>query len=130
MQSTTAETLAKAPAAGIPTGVIAVGEHHHGNGSGAGHDGGGADLGALLVALQAMKMGDFSVRLPGDLGGAMGKIASTFNEIVASNQQMSQQLERVGDAVGREGRTRSRVKLGLSAGAWGDMETSVNMMIE
>ena len=132
MQSTT-ETLTKAPTSGIPTGVISAGDHRlgigNGNGGG-GHDEGGADLGALLMALQSVRMGDFSVRLPGDLAGPMGKIAETFNEIVAANQQMSQQLERTGDAVGREGRTRSRVKFGLSAGAWGEMETSVNMMIE
>ena len=40
---------------------------------------------ALLAALQAMRRGDFSVRLPGDQTGIDGKIADTFNEIVASS---------------------------------------------
>jgi len=50
----------------------------------------------LLHALQAMRAGDFSVRMTGDHLGIEGKIADTFNEIVAANQRMAQQLERVG----------------------------------
>src|SRR5882724_5788099 len=46
----------------------------------------------LLHALQAMRSGDFSVRMTGDHLGIEGKIADTFNEIVAANQRMAQQL--------------------------------------
>ena len=77
-----------------------------------------------------MRFGDFSVRLPGDQTGLSGKIADTFNEIVAANERMAQQLEHVGQVVGREGKTRQRVKFGLSDGAWGEMETSVNTLID
>src|SRR5713226_3212430 len=84
----------------------------------------------LLHALQAMRSGDFSVRMTGDHLGIEGKIADTFNEIVAANERMAQQLERVGQVVGREGKTRQRVKFGLSLGAWGEMETSVNTLID
>ncbi len=38
------------------------------------------DLQDLLQALQAMRAGDFSVRMPGDQLGLMGKIADTFND--------------------------------------------------
>jgi len=84
----------------------------------------------LLHALQAMRVGDFSVRMAGDRVGIMGKIADTFNEIVATNQRMAKQVERVGQVVGREGKTRQRVRLGLSDGAWGEMEASVNSLID
>ena len=84
----------------------------------------------LLRALQAMRVGDFSVRLPVNAGGVEGKIADTFNEIVAANQTLAKQLEGVGQVVGREGRTRKRVKLGFSYGAWGEMETSINTLID
>ena len=67
----------------------------------------------LLHALQAMRAGDFSVRMTGDHIGIEGKIADTFNEIVAANQRMAQQLEHVGQVVGREGKTRQRVKFDL-----------------
>jgi HAMP domain-containing protein/CheY-like chemotaxis protein/signal transduction histidine kinase len=84
----------------------------------------------LLHALQAMRSGDFSVRMTGDHLGIDGKIADTFNEIVAANQRMAQQLERVGQVVGREGKTRQRVKFGLASGSWADMEGSVNTLID
>ena len=89
-----------------------------------------AELRELLHALQAMRVGDFSVRMAGDRIGIMGKIADTFNEIVAANQRMAQQLERVGQVVGREGKTRQRVRFGLAEGAWGEMEVSVNTLID
>src|SRR5471032_928135 len=84
----------------------------------------------LLHALQAMRSGDFSVRMTGDHLGVEGKIADTFNEIVAANQRMAQQLEHVGQVVGREGKTRQRVKFDLSSGSWADMEGSVNTLID
>ncbi|MEA1648553.1 HAMP domain-containing protein [Nitrospirillum sp. BR 11164] len=84
----------------------------------------------MLEALQAVRVGDFSVRMSGNHGGVLGKIADTFNEIVAANERMAQQLERVGQVVGREGKTRQRVKFNLSNGSWGDMEGSVNSLID
>jgi HAMP domain-containing protein/CheY-like chemotaxis protein/signal transduction histidine kinase len=84
----------------------------------------------LLHALQAMRSGDFSVRMSGDYLGIDGKIADTFNEIIAANERMAQQLERVGQVVGREGKTRQRVKFGLASGSWADMEGSVNTLID
>src|SRR6266852_6947102 len=87
--------------------------------------GSSAELHDLLNALQAMRVGDFSVRMPGDQVGLMGKIADTFNEIVAANERMAKQLDRVGQVVGREGKTRQRVKLSMSSGAWSEMENSI-----
>src|SRR5213082_3296140 len=84
----------------------------------------------LLLALQAMRSGDFSVRMSGDYLGIDGKIADTLNEIIAANQRMAQQLELVGQVVGREGKTRQRVKFGLASGSWADMEGSVNTLID
>jgi len=89
-----------------------------------------SDLHELLRALQAVRVGDFSVRLPGHQTGVIGKIADTFNDIVAANQRIAHQLERVGEVVGRDGKTRQRVKFGLSSGAWAEMENSVNTLID
>ncbi len=102
----------------------------NGHGNGNGHVDGAFDQHALLRALQAMRRGDFSVRLQGDQTGLSGKIADTFNEIVTANERMARQLEEVGHVVGREGRTRRRVRFGLSEGAWGGMEISVNTLID
>src|SRR5258706_11132202 len=83
----------------------------------------------LLHALQAVRDGDFSVRLPGDRLGLEGKVADTFNEIVAANARMADELSRVGQSVGKEGKTRQRVRLGRR-GAWGQMEDVVNQLID
>jgi HAMP domain-containing protein/CheY-like chemotaxis protein/signal transduction histidine kinase len=103
---------------------VAVAEHvtNGANGTGSHHE--------LLTALQAMRVGDFSVRMSGDRLGLEGKIADTFNEIVAANQRMAQQLERVGQRVGKEGKTKQRVRFGVSSGAWGEMESSINTLID
>jgi len=89
-----------------------------------------ADLAMILAGLQTMRNGDFSVRLPSAWVGLSGKIADTFNEIVAANQQMAQELKRVGKAVGKEGKTRERTRFHESRGAWAEMEVSVNTLVE
>ena len=89
-----------------------------------------AELSELLHVLRAVRDGDFSVRLPGDWTGLEGKIADTVNEIIASNAKMARELERVGTVVGKQGKTRQRVKFGREHGAWGEMETSVNTLID
>jgi HAMP domain-containing protein/CheY-like chemotaxis protein/signal transduction histidine kinase len=118
-----AKTGLRASSAKKPAPTAPVGKHGaNGNAS--------FDLNNLLYALQAMKVGDFSVRMAGDQLGIEGKIADAFNEIVAANERMAKQLENVGQVVGREGKTRQRVRLGLSGGAWGEMEASVNTLID
>ena len=87
-------------------------------------------LAAILGGLQTMNNGDFSVRLPGTWTGLPGKIADSFNEIVAANQQMAMELKRVGQAVGKEGKTRERIRMQQRRGAWDDMEVSVNTLVE
>jgi HAMP domain-containing protein/CheY-like chemotaxis protein/signal transduction histidine kinase len=91
---------------------------------------GSLDLTVILTSLQSMRDGDFTVRLPGTWVGLAGKVADTFNEIVAANQHMAQELKRVGHVVGKEGKTRERTRFHESRGAWGEMEVSVNTLVE
>jgi HAMP domain-containing protein/CheY-like chemotaxis protein/signal transduction histidine kinase len=84
----------------------------------------------LLRALQHVRGGDFTVHLPGDWPGVDGEIAETFNEIVAANRKIASELKRIGEVVGQEGRTRERAKFDHSKGAWGEMETSVNTLVD
>jgi HAMP domain-containing protein/signal transduction histidine kinase/DNA-binding response OmpR family regulator len=87
-------------------------------------------LAVILQSLQTMKNGDFSVRLPVTWIGLPGKIADSFNEIVTANEQMALELKRVGQAVGKEGKTRERIRVEQRRGAWDDMEVSVNTLVE
>jgi len=99
MKSKSPQSTAVASGAGTAAAV------HSGNGSSiAVAEPVAADLSVVLAALQTMRDGDFSVRLPGSWTGLAGKIADTFNDIVASNQQMAQELKRVGQVIGRDGR--------------------------
>src|SRR3954451_19683495 len=89
-----------------------------------------AELRELLHVLLAVRDGDFSVRVPPHWSGLIGKIADTVNDVVSANQAMAAQLERVGQVVGREGKTRQRVRFTRPAGAWAEMEASVNTLME
>ncbi len=62
--------------------------------------------------------------------GSRGKIADAFNEIIAANQTLALELRRVGHVVGREGKTRERTRFDQSRGAWGEIEVSVNTLID
>ncbi|MBO0736452.1 MAG: response regulator [Alphaproteobacteria bacterium] len=123
------ESLTEAVSEGVPHGTLASGEVN-GDLRSDGRLEGACEAQALLTALQAMGRGDFSARLAGDRTGVWGKIADSFNEIAAANEQMARQLEHVGRVVGRDGETRQRVRFALSNGAWGAMEASLNGLID
>ncbi len=77
------------------------------------------NLSKLLQALQSVREGDFSVRLASDRTGLAGKVADTFNEIISANQRLARELERVGQIVGKDGKTRHRMSSERRSGAWG-----------
>ncbi|MBV9490150.1 MAG: HAMP domain-containing protein, partial [Verrucomicrobia bacterium] len=87
------------------------------------------DSRVLLSALTALKRGDFSVRLPVDWTGVPGKAADAFNEVVELNERMAEELARLRQAVGREGRINERARLGEVQGAWANSITLVNDLI-
>ena len=73
------------------------------------------ELALILASLQTMRDGDFTVRLPVAWVGLEGKIADTFNDIATANEQMADELKRVGQAVGKEGKTRERARFSIPA---------------
>src|SRR6202050_339296 len=115
--------------AAIPPPLADAKFESNGSSNGSGHVS-SPELAAILASLQTMRDGDLSVRLPGSWTGIAGKIADTFNDIVSTNQQISQELKRAGQVVGKEGRTRERIRFHQTKGAWGEMEVSVNTLID
>src|ERR1700761_6342300 len=101
--------------------------HRNGGGS---EDVGAEELKVILSTLQTMRDGNFSARLPGSWTGLSGKIADTFNDIAAANEHIANELKRVGQVVGKEGKTRERARFRAHRGAWGEMEVSVNTLVE
>src|SRR4029453_12429103 len=84
----------------------------------------------LLTALVAFKRGDFSARLPDDWTGVAGKIADTFNEVIRTNQRLTQELERIVHVVGKEGRITQRASLNNVSDSWADAIGCINVLIE
>src|SRR5258708_4375168 len=62
----------------------------------------------LLAALVAVRQGDLSARLPVSWTGLNGRIADTFNDIVNLHEEFANELERVSQVVGREGKINQR----------------------
>jgi HAMP domain-containing protein/signal transduction histidine kinase/CheY-like chemotaxis protein len=91
---------------------------------------GSADAASLLSTLQAVRRGDFSVRMPTHGGGTNDLVAKLLNEVIELNQAMSTELERLSVTVGKEGRTSARARLSGASGAWAATLASVNSLVE
>lgn len=100
------------------------------NSASSGIDRSNGALSHLLFTLQAVRAGNFSVRMPVDWPDQWGRAADAINDIIATNEHMAQQLALVGQVVGREGKTKQRLRIGSAAGAWGEMESSINGLID
>src|SRR5436190_2217658 len=87
------------------------------------------DRGALLKALRALRKGEFSVRMPMDLVGIDGEIAQAFNDVVEINEMIAKEFARIGNEVGKEGKTGQRAKLPVATGSWQECVESVNTLI-
>src|SRR2546426_3138532 len=85
---------------------------------------------ALLAALTALRQGDGSVRLPVEWTGVQGKIAETFNDVVELNERMADELTRLRQKVGKEGKLKQRAELGDVRGFWRDSVSCVNALID
>ena len=72
----------------------------------------------LLSALRSFRRGDFTVRLPEDLTGHDSEIARLFNEIVGLNEGMTDELERLSQVVGKEGKISQRGRIKTATGGW------------
>src|SRR5207249_4933560 len=98
--------------------------------SAAGASGGRLDEKRILVALTALKKGDFSVRLPLEWTGVAGKVADAFNDVIERNERMARELERLSRVVGKEGKIAQRASLGDVSGSWAASINSVNDLID
>jgi signal transduction histidine kinase/CheY-like chemotaxis protein/HAMP domain-containing protein len=87
------------------------------------------DRGDILKALRLLKRGDFSVRLPMDLAGIDGEIATAFNDVVELNDSMTHEFARLREMIGREGRISERAKLSMATGSWSQCIDSVNGLV-
>src|SRR5262245_54334690 len=88
------------------------------------------DRGELLKALRAFKRGDFSVRMPMNLTGLDGEIAHAFNDVVELEEAKAQEIARVAEQVGKEGKlVGQRMNVPGAAGAWLDVIEAMNTLV-
>ncbi len=89
----------------------------------------GLDAQSLLDVLTAAQRGDFTARLVVDQGGAVGRVADALNAVMAQNELLAAELERVRDVVGRKGRLAERASLPGGTGGWRTTIGHVNDLI-
>src|SRR5918993_835649 len=88
------------------------------------------ELNALLVALTALRKGDAQVRLPLHWTGVAGKVADAFNDVVEQNANMADELSRLRQVVGKEGKLKQRASLREARGFWGESVECINSLID
>src|SRR5512134_3740556 len=76
------------------------------------------DKRVLLATLLAFRKGDFRTRMPVGLPGIDGKIADTVNDLMEMSAALADELQRVSQVVGEQGRTSQRASLGEATGPW------------
>ena len=83
----------------------------------------------LLRTLTAVKKGDFTARMPVEFTGAAGKIADLVNEIVELNERTTNEIARISDVVGKEGKLNQRAQVPNASGSWTVIPEAVNSLV-
>ncbi|MFG2946168.1 HAMP domain-containing protein [Streptomyces adustus] len=89
-----------------------------------------AALNRLLVALLAMRDGNFRKRLTVSGDGVMSEIAAVFNEVADRNLHLTGELSRVRRMVGREGKLTERLETGACEGSWATAIDNSNALVD
>ncbi|MEU9354060.1 HAMP domain-containing protein [Streptomyces griseoloalbus] len=89
-----------------------------------------AALNRLLVALVAMRDGNFRKRLTVTGDGVMAEIAAVFNEVADRNLHLTGEMARVRRMVGREGKLTERLETGASEGSWATAIDHSNALVD
>ncbi|MEU0073385.1 HAMP domain-containing protein [Streptomyces sp. NPDC006332] len=89
-----------------------------------------AALDRLMVALVAMRDGNFRKRLTVTGDGPMSEIAAVFNEVADRNLHLTGELSRVRRMVGREGKLTERLETGACEGSWATAIDNSNALVD
>ena len=89
-----------------------------------------AEMQQLLGALVQLRKGDAGVRLPLHWSGVAGRVADAFNDVVEQNANMAEELSRLRQMVGKEGKLKQRASLREARGFWGESIDCINALID
>src|SRR5262245_40916574 len=84
----------------------------------------------ILAAVAAFRDGDFSARLPLTWPGIEGRIAEAFNQTIAQEERIADEVTRLSITVGKEGRLKQRLSLPVAVGGWAEKTHSINTLID
>src|SRR5687767_14886249 len=84
----------------------------------------------ILTALTQLKRGDAKARLPYHGTGAFGKVAEVFNDLVEQSAMMADEVSRLSQVVGKEGKLKKRAALPNAHGFWADSVENINSLID
>jgi HAMP domain-containing protein/signal transduction histidine kinase/CheY-like chemotaxis protein len=85
----------------------------------------------LLDGLRAANAGKLDVRIPTDgMSDLSSQVARAFNELVARGEDVTKEIERISDVVGRQGRVTAHAAVPYAAGSWGACIDSLNGLID
>jgi len=89
-----------------------------------------ADLEPLLAALEAATRGEHGVRLDARRRGVVGDLNKAFNTLAVTRESTTDEIIRVAEAIGREGRSTERADVKRTQGIWRESLSAVNTMID
>ncbi len=90
----------------------------------------GQQTDSLLVALHALKRGDFDMRLPPHGSDTTAEVATAFNDVAELLSESTRDVERISRLVAQEGRVRERLSPASGAGGWAVRVQAVNTLVD
>src|SRR6185295_3505931 len=81
-------------------------------------------------ALLALRRGDAEAKLGYQGSAAFTKVAEVFNDLVEQNVSMAQELSRLAQMVGKEGKLKKRAQLPGARGFWAESVERINSLID
>ena len=87
-------------------------------------------MNAVLMALTALRRGDATVRLPVTGEGTFGKLSEVFNDLVEQSATMADEVARLSQVVGKEGKLKRRAALPGARGFWAESVDCINSLID
>ena len=89
-----------------------------------------ASIRRVLAALEELRDGRFSRRLPEVDAGLAGELARAYNEVAARNARLAAELRRVRRTAGRDGRVTERLDGAGATGTWADCYEDANALVD
>jgi hypothetical protein len=84
----------------------------------------------VLAALEELRDGRFSRRLPEADDGLAGELARAYNQVAARNARLAAELRRVRRTAGRDGRVTERLDGAGATGTWADCYEDANALVD